>query len=107
MNSRCENPGTFLREIHATDPGPFLCQPQDRGPADAAAGSYDDGHLSRMTLLVHDGLLRAGYERDLAEARTIFELYGTKYVTRFAAPKPDDSPRPSEQATFELIPAAS
>jgi hypothetical protein len=54
-----------------------------------------------------DVKVKSRHVTDPAEARTIFELYGTKYGTRFAAPKPDDSPRPSEQATFELIPAAS
>jgi hypothetical protein len=54
-----------------------------------------------------DVKVKSRHVTDPAEARTIFELYETKYGTRFAAPKPDDSPRPSEQATFELIPAAS
>lgn len=54
-----------------------------------------------------DVKVKSRHVTDPAEARTIFELYGTKYGTRFAPPKPADSPRPSEQATFELIPAAS
>ena len=54
-----------------------------------------------------DVKVKSRHVTDLAEARTIFELYGTKYGTRFAPPKPDDPPRPSEKATFELIPGAS
>ena len=54
-----------------------------------------------------DVRVKSRHVTDLAEARTIFELYGPKYGTRLTARKPDDPPRPSEQATFELIPAAS
>lgn len=51
--------------------------------------------------------VKARHVTDPAEARSIFELYAPKYGTRFAPPKPDDPPRPSESATFELTPAAS
>lgn len=54
-----------------------------------------------------DVKVKARHVTDLAEARTIFKLYEPKYGTRFPPPKPDDPPRPSEQATFELSPAGS
>jgi hypothetical protein len=59
-------------------------------------------HLGGLDLNV-----KSRHVTDPAEARKIFDLYPTKYGTRIAPRKPDDSPRPSEEATFELIPAAS
>lgn len=50
--------------------------------------------------------VKSRHVTDPAEARRIFDLYPVKYGGRIAPRKPEDSPRPSEQATFELVPAA-
>ena len=44
---------------------------------------------------------------DPRETRMVSELYGSKYGPRFGPLQPGASPRLSEQATFELIPAGS
>jgi hypothetical protein len=49
--------------------------------------------------------VKSRHVTDPGEARRIFDLYPIKYGARIAPRKPDDPPRPSEQATFELIPA--
>jgi hypothetical protein len=41
------------------------------------------------------------------ETRMVSELYGSKYGPSFGPPKPGEPPKPSEQATFELIAAGS
>jgi hypothetical protein len=67
--------------------------------------------IARGEGVLHLGGLEVRVEsrhvKDPAEARRVSGLYGAKYGSRFAAPKPEDPPRPSEQATFELIPAGS
>jgi deazaflavin-dependent oxidoreductase (nitroreductase family) len=59
-------------------------------------------HLGRLDVDV-----KSRHVTDSAEARRIFDLYPVKYAGRIAPRKPEDSPRPSDQATFELVPAAS
>ena len=51
--------------------------------------------------------IKSRHVTDSAEARRIFDLYPIKYGARIGPRKPDDPPRPSEEATFELIPATS
>ena len=53
-----------------------------------------------------DVKVKSRHVTDPVEARTIFELYGTKYGTVVGL-RWSKSSRPSEEATFELIPAAS
>lgn len=53
-----------------------------------------------------DVKVKSRHVTDPAEARTIFELYGTKYGTVVGL-RWSKSSRPSEEATFELIPSAS
>jgi hypothetical protein len=50
--------------------------------------------------------VKSRHVTDPAEARKVFDLYPIKYGGRIASRKPEDPPRPSDQATFELIPAA-
>jgi len=52
-----------------------------------------------------DVKVKSRHVTDPVEARTIFELYGTKYGTVVGL-RWGESSRPSEEATFELIPAA-
>jgi deazaflavin-dependent oxidoreductase (nitroreductase family) len=49
--------------------------------------------------------VKARHVTDPAEARRIFDLYPIKYGGRIPPQKPEDPPRASEQATFELVPA--
>lgn len=50
--------------------------------------------------------VKARHVSDPAEARRIFDFYPIKYGGRIAPQKSEDPPRASEQATFELVPAA-
>jgi deazaflavin-dependent oxidoreductase (nitroreductase family) len=70
-------------------------------PQNLAAGGEGVLHLGGQ-----DVNITSRQVSDPAELLMISELYGSKYGSRFGPAEPGDPPRPRDQATFELLPAA-